>query len=464
MKTVGTDADKIAELATLAEKHNVKFLRLQFVDIFGSLKNVAIPIAHLSDSLTQGTGFDGSSIKGFTPIHDSDMIAMPDPNTWAILPWRPKELTTARMICDIMRPGGRPFEGDPRYILKRAIKKATDMGYTFLTGPELEFFLVSIDNGGCVSPMDSGGYFDMMPMDMGTDVRRAAILAMEDFGLEIEMSHHEVAPGQHEIDFRYAEALEAADKSITYKQATKAMAAQMGMYATFMPKPYYGENGSGMHVHQSLFTIDGGKNAFFDASADSSLSDVGKWYIGGLLKHAKALAAVVAPTINSYKRLVPGYEAPVYISWAFANRSALVRVPNYHPNLEKAIRAEFRCPDVSCNPYLAYAVMLIAGLDGIKNQIEMPESLNCTGLDIYEFTEAELTERGIETLPGSLGAALDELEKDSVIREALGDYTFNLYLKLKRAEVAEYEEFVRGDPDHMQKITQWEIDKYLIRV
>jgi len=464
MKTVETEADEIAELATLAEKNNVKFLRLQFVDIFGSLKNVAIPIGHLGDSLTQGTGFDGSSIKGFTPIYDSDMIAMPDPNTWAILPWRPKELTTARMICDIMRPGGKPFEGDPRYILKRALKKSIAMGLNFLTGPELEFFLVQYEGKGKINAMDSGGYFDMMPMDMGTDVRRAAILAMEDFGLEIEMSHHEVAPGQHEIDFRFAEALEAADKAITYKQATKAMASQYGMIASFMPKPFYGENGSGMHVHQSLFEMETGKNIFYDASAENSLSDVGKWYISGLLKHAKALAAVVAPTINSYKRLVPGYEAPVYVSWAFGNRSALVRVPNYHPNLEKAIRAEFRCPDCSCNPYLAFAVMLTAGLDGINNQINIPEELNCTGLDVYKFTEQDLADRGIEVLPGSLGEALDALEKDPVIKDALGTWTAEWYLKLKRKEVAEYEALVQGDPDHMQKITDWEIEKYLIRV
>ena len=461
MTTIGNDADKIAALATLAEKDNVKFIRLQFVDIHGTLKNLAIPVKHLGDALTKGTGFDGSSIEGFTPIYDSDMIAKPDPNTWAILPWRPQELKTGRLICDIWRPSGKPFEGDPRYILKKAIQDVTEMGYKYLTGPELEFFLVRYDGGSKVFPMDNGGYFDVIPLDLGTDVRRDAILAMEDFGLEIELSHHEGAPGQHEIDFRFGEALEVADKAITYKAVMKAIALQHKMIATFMPKPFYGENGSGMHVHQSLFSLETGENAFYTNNAKNFLSDVGRWYIGGLLKHAKSLTAIVAPTINSYKRLVPGYEAPVYLTWGFGNRSCLIRVPLYHPKIENAMRAEFRSPDGSCNPYLALACMLTAGLDGIKNQIDPGENIQ---ENVYKFSEKDLEDRGIDTLPCSLEEALNELERDSIIKDALGEYTFKKFIKLKKKECAEYAYFVKDDPDHATKISQWELDRYLIRV
>ncbi|MDD1717357.1 MAG: glutamine synthetase beta-grasp domain-containing protein, partial [Methanoregulaceae archaeon] len=393
----------------------VKFVRLQFTDIQGQPKNVAIPVEQAEKALTEGIWFDGSSIEGFARIEESDMLLKPDPSSYTILPWRSADARVARFICDICTYGGKPFEGDPRYILKKTITESAKMGFSFNTGPELEFFLFKMCNGRpSVEFQDYGGYFDLAPTDLAEDVRRDIVFALTQMGFEIEASHHEVAESQHEIDFKYDDALVTADRVITFKFAAKSIALKEGLHATFMAKPIAGINGSGMHTHGSL--AKGGKNAFFDPKGEKQLSDTALYYIGGMLTHAKAITRVANPTINSYKRLVPGYEAPVYISWSNTNRSALVRVPAARGN---STRAEFRSPDPMCNPYLTFACMLAAGLDGIKKKIMPPES---TDVNIYHLSAAERKKLGIEMLPGSLTEANQDLMRDDVLCKALGGH------------------------------------------
>ncbi len=380
----------------IAKEQNVKFIRLWFTDILGFLKSFAITVEELERALEEGMGFDGSSIEGFARIDESDMVALPDPDTFQLIPWHPQEHhAVARVFCDILMPGGEPFEGDPRHVLKRNLKRAADMGYIFYVGPELEYFYFRDSQG--TEPLDQGGYFDLTPRDAATDMRRETVLTLEEMGIGIEYSHHEVAPSQHEIDMRYTDALAMADNVMTYRLVVKEVALRYGVYATFMPKPVFGINGSGMHVHQSLFKGD--RNAFFDKNDEYHLSKVGKSYIAGLLKHAPEITAVTNQWVNSYKRLVPGYEAPVYLSWARRNRSDLIRVPEYRPGREKSTRVEFRSPDPACNPYLVFSVMLAAGLEGIEKGYEVPDPIE---ENVYEMSDEEKQRRGIETLPGSL--------------------------------------------------------------
>jgi len=436
--------DKEYVLKTVEEK-KVKFIRLWFTDVLGYLKSFAITVDELEGALDEGMGFDGSSIEGFARIHESDMMAKPDPSTFAILPWRPTEdAAVARMFCDVLEPDGTPYKGDPRYALKRNLKKAADLGYTYYVGPELEFFYFK--DSKSTQCLDSGGYFDLTPLDVASDLRRDTILALEKMGIHVEYSHHEVAPSQHEIDLRYAQGLKMADAAMTYRLTVKEIAMRYGVYATFMPKPLFGQNGSGMHTHQSLFKGD--RNAFYDANDKYNLSKDGKAYIAGLLTHAREICSLVAQWVNSYKRLVPGYEAPVYISWARRNRSALVRVPMYKPGKENATRAEFRCPDPACNPYLAFAVMLAAGLKGIEEGYELPEPVE---KDIFEMSEKERADEGIISLPGSLAEAVAETEKSELVREALGDHIFEKFIANKKIEWDSFRTHV----------SQFELDNYL---
>jgi len=427
------------------KEQNVKFIRLWFTDVLGFLKSFSILPAELEDAFDEGMGFDGSSIEGFARIEESDVIAKPDPNTFVILPWRVSDGTNvARMFCDILNPDGSPYEGDPRYVLKRNLKKAADMGYTLYVGPELEYFYFKSSEGK-PQTLDHGGYFDLTPLDAGSDLRRDTIMTLENMGIQVEYSHHEVAPSQHEIDLKYTEALNMADAAMTYRLTVKEVAMQHGVYATFMPKPIFGINGSGMHVHQSLFK--GSDNAFFDANDEYYLSGVGKSYISGLLRHSREIS-LVAQWVNSYKRLVPGYEAPVYISWATRNRSTLVRVPMYKPGKPNATRMEYRCPDPACNPYLAFAVMLAAGLKGMEEGYELPDPIE---EDIYEMTPDERKERGIESLPGSLGQAVHWTERSELVREALGDHIFEKFIANKKIEWDQYR----------MHVSDYELDKYL---
>ena len=429
----------------MAKEHDVKFIRLWFTDILGTLKSFAITSGELETALEQGMGFDGSSIQGFARIDESDMVAIPDPDTWQLLPWRPKvHHAVARMFCDVQRPGGEIFEGDPRYVLKRNLKRAADLGYTFYVGPELEYFYFQDSKG--TQGLDEGGYFDMTPLDLAADLRRDTVLTLEEMGIAIEYSHHEVAPSQHEIDMRYTDALTMADNVMTYRLVVKQIALQQGVYATFMPKPVFGINGSGMHVHQSLFK--GESNAFFDANDKYNLSKIAKCYIAGLLRHAPEITAVTNQWINSYKRLVPGYEAPVYLSWARRNRADLIRVPEYMPGKEKATRMEFRSPDPACNPYLAFSVMLAAGLEGIEKEYEIPAPVE---ENVYEMTEAERKERGIDVLPSSLNAAIQLTEKSELVQKALGDHAFNAFIENKKIEWDQYK----------AQVTEYELKKYL---
>jgi glutamine synthetase len=439
----------------MAKEHDVKFIKLWFTDILGMLKSFAITVEELEGALEQGMGFDGSSIQGFARIDESDMVAMPDPDTWQLLPWRPKEHhAEARMFCDVLKPGGQPFEGDPRYVLKRNLKRAADMGYTYYVGPELEYFYFAFrkDTNGknttepTTKPLDEGGYFDMVPLDVATDMRRDTVLTLEEMGIGVEYSHHEVATSQHEIDMRYTDALTMADSVMTYRLVVKQIALQHGVYATFMPKPVFGINGSGMHVHQSLFTE--GRNAFFDAKDPYHLSRIAKCYIAGLLKHAPEITAVTSQWVNSYKRLVPGWEAPVYISWATRNRSDLIRVPEYKPGKEDATRFELRSPDPACNPYLCFSVMLAAGLAGIEEGLEAPEPVEA---NVYHMSEEERKRRGIGSLPASLLEAIQLTEKSELVRKALGDHVFNAFIENKKIEW-----------DHYRiHVTDYELARYL---
>ena len=430
-------------LKTTREK-NVKFVNLWFTDILGFLKSFSITIEELEQALEDGMGFDGSSIEGYARIDESDMIALPDPNTFQILPWRPKEQVIGRMFCDIYRPGGQPFEGDPRYILKKNLERAAELGFTFCVGPELEYFYFK-DNLS-TQVLDSGGYFDLVPLDMGVDLRRKTVLDLKEMGIGVEYSHHEVAPSQHEIDMRYTDALTMADNVMTYKLVVKQVAMENGVYATFMPKPIFGENGSGMHVHQSLFK--GERNAFFDKNDKIHLSRVAKNYIAGLLKYAPEITAVTSQWVNSYKRLVPGYEAPVYVSWAVRNRADLVRVPEYKPGRETATRVEYRSPDPACNPYLVFSVMLAAGLEGIEQELEPPEPVE---ENVYEFSEEQRRRRSIKTLPSSLEEAIALTEKSALVRKALGDHLFHAFIKNKKVEFDQYR----------IQVTEYEIKRYL---
>lgn len=434
------------DVLKLTKDRKVKFIRLWFTDVLGFLKSFAITMSELEKALSEGMGFDGSSIEGFARIHESDMIAMPDPNTFTVLPWRSDDdIAVGRMFCDVMTPEGEHYAGDPRWVLKRMVKKAKDMGLDFYIGPELEFFFFK-NSEGEPQIVDRGGYFDLTPLDVASDLRREIVLSLEAMGIQVEYSHHEVAPSQHEIDLRYTEAVGMADSAMTYRLTVKEIALKHGLHATFMPKPLYGQNGSGMHVHQSLFR--GKENAFHDNEDPQNLSQMGKAYIAGLLKHAKEICLVSAQWVNSYKRLVPGYEAPVYVSWARRNRSALVRVPMYKPGSPKATRAEFRCPDPACNPYLAFATMLAAGLEGMKNNYKLPDAVE---EDIFEMSEQRRSEMGIESLPGSLDEAIACTENSKVVREALGDHIFEKFLENKRIEWDQYR----------TQITTWELDKYL---
>jgi glutamine synthetase len=429
----------------LAKENDVKFIRLWFTDILGVLKGFAITIDELEGALEEGMGFDGSSIQGYARIDESDMIAKPDPKTFQIVPWRPKENAVGRMFADVLEPDGTPYKGDPRWALKRVLKKAQDLGYTFYVGPELEYFYFK-SSEGAPEFLDKGGYFDLTPLDVATELRRETILTLEAMGIHVEYSHHEVAPSQHEIDLRFTDALTMADNAMTYRLVVKEIALKHGVYATFMPKPIFGQNGSGMHTHQSLFK--GTKNAFFDPKDEYHLSKIGKSYMAGVLKHSKEITSITSQWVNSYKRLVPGYEAPVYISWARRNRSALVRVPMYKPGKEKATRMEYRSPDPACNPYLAFAVMLAAGLKGIEKGYELAAPVE---EDIFEMSEASRKKHGIDSLPGSLAEAIQLTEKSELVRETLGDHIFQKFIENKKIEWDQYRTHV----------SQFELEKYL---
>jgi glutamine synthetase len=429
----------------MAKENDVKFIRLWFTDILGFLKGFAITIHELEGALEEGMGFDGSSIQGYARIDESDMIAKPDPKTFQIVPWRPKENAVARMFADIHEPDGTPYKGDPRWALKRVLKKAEEKGYTLYVGPELEYFYFK-SSEGVPQFLDKGGYFDLTPLDVATELRRETILTLEAMGIRVEYSHHEVAPSQHEIDLRYTDALTMADNAMTYRLVVKEIALKHGVYATFMPKPIFGQNGSGMHTHQSLFK--GNRNAFFDPKDEFHLSKIAKSYMAGVLKHSKEITSITSQWVNSYKRLVPGYEAPVYISWARRNRSALVRVPMYKPGKEKATRMEYRSPDPACNPYLTFAVMLAAGLRGIEKGYELPPPVE---EDIFEMSEAARKKHGIDSLPGNLLEAIQLTEKSELVRETLGDHIFEKFIENKKIEWDQYRTHV----------SQFELEKYL---
>jgi len=426
------------------KQHNVSFIQFWFTDVLGVQKIFSITPSELPEGMSEGMGFDGSSIEGFCRIEESDMIAKPDPTTFQLIPYRPSDRPVARMFCDILNPDGSPYDGDPRYALKRMLKKVGDMGYIFYVGPELEFFYFASDKAP--ECLDRGGYFDGLPVDRATDLRRQTIFALQDMGIRVEYSHHEVAPSQHEIDLRYAEALIMADNVMAYRTAVKEIARQNGVYATFMPKPIFGQNGSGMHTHQSLFK--GTKNAFFDGRDRYNLSKMAKHYIAGLMVHAPEITAICNQWVNSYKRLVPGYEAPVYVSWARRNRSTMIRVPMYKPGKEKATRIEYRSPDPACNPYLAFAVMLAAGMKGIEKSYPLPDPVE---EDIFEMDEKARDEAGITSLPGSLYEALGVVSGSELVRETLGEHIFSKFIENKKVEWDRFRTHV----------SQYEIDRYL---
>lgn len=433
------------DVMALAKENGVKFIRLQFTDILGVMKNVAITVEQLDKALEGELMFDGSSILGFTRIEESDMYLRPDPETFTVFPWRPKDGAVARLMCDIYNPDGTPFEGCPRGSLKKVLNKAAKKGYTMQVGPELEFFLFYNDASGqpTLQTHDRAGYFDLSPVDLGEQARRDIVMTLEEMGFEIEASHHEVAPGQHEIDFKYSDALDTADKIMTFKFVVRTIAQRHGLHATFMPKPVFGINGSGMHTNQSLFKD--GENAFYDPGDTMQLSPEAYYYIGGLLKHARALAAITNPTVNSYKRLVPGYEAPVYLAWSGRNRSPLIRIP---AKRGMSTRVELRNPDPSCNPYLAIAACLCAGLDGIDNKIEPPAACD---RNIYEMTAPERQELGIASLPASLQEAYNELAGNEVIKGVLGKHICKNLTEAKQLEWDNYR----------TRVHRWEIEEYL---
>lgn len=428
LSDIKTPEDVLREI----RDQKVGMIRLWFVDIVGQVKSFAVAPREMEYALTSGMGFDGSSVTGYQDIEESDMIAKPDPSTFRLIPWRPKDQPVARMICDVTTPFGEPYEGDPRFVLKRAIKRANDMGFDhFYIGPELEYYLFKDDK--TLEPLDSGSYFDLTDQDIISDIRRDTILGLEDMKIKVEYSHHEVGPSQHEIDIRYGDAVDMADNVITYRIIVKKIARRYGHYATFMPKPLFGKPGNGMHVHQSLFR--GTTNAFFDAKNEQHLSEDARHFIAGQLHYAREMSAVLNQWVNSYKRLVPGYEAPCYIAWSLRNRSALIRVPVYHPGKEYATRLELRNPDPACNPYLSFAVMLHAGLDGIEKKMPLEPAMD---KNLYDLTARERMDLGIKSIPDSLGRAIDLAENSDLLRRALGDHVFHRFIELKSAEWDQY--------------------------
>lgn len=436
-----------ADIFRIAEEEDVEFIRLQFTDMFGTFKNVAVTSSQLEKALNNQCMFDGSSIDGFVRIEESDMYLHPDPDTFQIFPWRPQQGKVARLICDIYRPSKEPFEGDPRYILKKVLSQAEEIGYDFHVGPECEFFLFHTDDNGMPTTLthEKAGYFDMGPVDLGENARRDMVLTLEEMDFEIEASHHEVAPAQHEIDFRYGPALQIADNIMTFKLAVKTIAKRHGLHATFMPKPKYGVNGSGMHINMSL--SKDGKNVFADEASAQGLSKEAYWFIGGILKHIKGMTAITNPLVNSYKRLVPGYEAPIHIAWSATNRSPLIRIPAARG---ESTRVELRSPDSAANPYLALAVCLAAGLDGIQNRIEPPAGVT---QNIFEMTKADKQAAKIQSLPSNLHEALQEMEQDRFIIQVLGEKTAQIYLQAKKAEWQQY----------TSQVTAWELEQYLYK-
>lgn len=436
------------DIIRMVDEEDVEFIRLQFTDIFGTLKNVAITASQLEKALNNQCMFDGSAIEGFVRIEESDMYLYPDLDTFTIFPWRPQQGKVARIICDVYRPDEKPFEGDPRYILKKVVKEAADMGYTFNVGPECEFFLFHTDDDGQPTTIshEKAGYFDLGPVDLGENARRDMVLTLEDMGFEIEASHHEVAPAQHEIDFKYDEALITADNIMTFKLTVKTIAKRHGLFASFMPKPKTGIAGSGMHVNMSLFKD--GKNAFVDEKDELGLSKEAYYFIGGIIKHMKGMTAITNPLVNSYKRMVPGYEAPIFIAWSATNRSPLIRIPAARG---ESTRVELRSPDPSANPYLVLAVCLAAGLDGIRNKIEPPADVQ---QNVFDMGEEERERLGIESLPSDLEEAVEELEKDAFVKNVLGEHITEKYIEAKRADWNAYR----------SQVTGWEIDEYLYKI
>jgi glutamine synthetase len=453
MPTMPAANDESADLkAAVLEKaaaEGIRFVSLQFTDIMGLVKTVSIPSHKLSDAIDHGLWFDGSSVEGFARIHESDMYLQPDLTTFSAIPWDRGDNPTAKVFCDVFTPDGEPFDGDPRAVLKRQLARAREMGFIFQTGPELEFFLLRTNGPNKVEPLphDQAGYFDVTT-DLAADVRKEMVNALEDQGIVVEASHHEVAVGQHEIDFKYGPALLTADNAVTFRVTLKAIAQRHGLYATFMPKPFFGINGSGMHCHQSLSDADTGENLFHDTSDEYGLSDLAKHFIAGQLAHARGMSAILAPLVNSYKRLVPGHEAPVHVTWARINRSALIRVPQTTRGRAEATRIELRCPDPSCNPYLAFAVMLAAGLDGIRRKLTPPRPVE---ENLYHFDDQMMAKYAVGTLPGTLKEALDELAADDVVREALGEHIYEWFSAAKLAEWDEYR----------KSVSPWELEHYL---
>lgn len=442
-----TDAAPLTpdDVIRLAQKRDIRFIRLWFTDILGQLKAFSINSSELEDAFEGGMGFDGSSITGFNAIEESDMIAMPDARTFAVLPWRPAEQGVARLICDIHTPEGTPYEGDPRHVLRRALERARAMGFDdLMVGTELEYFYFR--DADRPTPIDEGGYFDLTTLDAGSDLRRETVLALEQLGIHVEYTHHEVGPSQHEIDMRQAPALKMADDCMTYRITVKEYARKYGLHATFMPKPLFGENGSGMHTHLSLFRD--GRNAFHDPDDEYGLSDVARAFIAGQLRHAREMSAIFAQWVNSYKRLVPGYEAPVYVAWSRRNRSALVRVPISRRGREQTTRMELRCPDPACNPYLTFAVLLQAGLEGIERGYELPEPME---RNLYHLAPDERRRLGIEQLPETLGEAIELTADSELVLRTLGEHMFNRFVEIKRQEW----------DDYRVQVTPWELDRYL---
>ena len=442
--------EETAYVLEQAREERVKFVRLWFSDILGFLKSVAITVDELPEVLESGQGFDGSSIEGFARIDESDMVARPDPSTWQVLPWTIGEQrdAVARMFCDITNPDGSPYDGDPRTVLKRVLADAAALGYTYYVGPEFEFFLFKSAEGD-PQVLDRGGYFEMTPNDLASDIRKKIVVTLEQLGIGVESMHHEVAPSQHEIDMRYTDALTMADQAMTLRIVVKEVALREGVYATFMPKPLHGENGSGLHVHQSLFR--GEQNAFFDAGAPDHLSATARRFVAGLLRHAPEITLVTNQWVNSYKRLVPGYEAPVYVSWALKNRSDLIRIPAYKPGRELATRVEYRSPDPACNPYLAFAVMLAAGLEGIRAEYELPPPVE---RNVYAMSAAERRAAGVGELPGDLWEAIKAAEGSALLRRTLGEHVFEKLLENKRLEWEQYR----------VRVSRWELEQYLARL
>jgi glutamine synthetase len=432
------------DVLRIAKEKKVKFVRLWFTDILGFLKSFAITIRELKGALEEGMGFDGSSIAGFVRIDESDMVAMPDPSTFRILPWKASDQVVAVMFCDILEPNGNPHQGDPRWVLKKNLKRAADKGYTFYVGPELEYFYFQKSTGK-PEAIDQGGYFDLTPLDVASDLRKQTVMALEELGVPVEYSHHEVAPSQHEIDLKYRDALTMADSTMIYRLVVKEVALKNNVHASFMPKPIFGVNGSGMHTHQSLFK--GKKNAFFDPKDKYHLSDMAKKYIAGLMRHAREITLVTNQWVNSYKRLVPGYEAPVYISWAQRNRSDLIRIPTYKPGKELATRVEYRSPDPACNPYFAFSVMLAAGLEGMEKGYPLRDPVE---RNVYEMGEEERKRYKIDSLPEDLYEAIKITEKSDLVKRALGDHVFHQFIENKRIEWERYR----------ARVTDYELEQY----